>query len=135
MDSARGAECFKFDRSLMERLADSGLPMTPLNVQRRMRPEISQFIRFNQCSNPFEICCSNIFLSFRHILYPRLEDNDLVKNYPPVKGMQKNVYFLNHTNREGGLDDSVSKFNTYEVGIVLCISPFSFIKNHYPRSK
>lgn len=45
MDSERGKELFKFDRSLMERLADAHLPMTQINVQRRMRPDISHFIR------------------------------------------------------------------------------------------
>lgn len=45
MESERGRTLFKFDRSLMERLADSGFPMSQINVQRRMRPEISHFIR------------------------------------------------------------------------------------------
>lgn len=45
MDSAIGNELYKFDRSLMERLADSKYPMSQINVQRRMRPEISHFIR------------------------------------------------------------------------------------------
>ncbi|KAL4242825.1 hypothetical protein ABKN59_011535 [Abortiporus biennis] len=98
MDSDRGKTLYKFDRSLMERLADSGFPMTQINVQRRMRPEISHFIRT--------------------ILYPRLEDNDVVMNYPRVSGMQHNVFFLNHKNKEGGTEDSVSKFNMYEVEMV-----------------
>jgi hypothetical protein len=45
MDSERGKMLFKFDRSLMERLADNGLPLSVINVQRRMRPSISHFIR------------------------------------------------------------------------------------------
>ena len=46
MDSARGRELFMFDRSLMERLVDNGYQMSQLNVQRRMRPSISHFIRY-----------------------------------------------------------------------------------------
>ena len=46
MDSAQGKELYKFDRSLMERLADANFPMTQINVQRRMRPDISHFIRY-----------------------------------------------------------------------------------------
>ena len=46
MDSRRGAELFKFDMSLMERLAKAGLPMSMIDVQRRMRPKISNLIRF-----------------------------------------------------------------------------------------
>ena len=41
MDNERGKRTFKFDRSLMERLADNGFPMSQINVQRRMRPIIS----------------------------------------------------------------------------------------------
>ncbi|KAI8974770.1 hypothetical protein BD414DRAFT_424028 [Trametes punicea] len=94
MDSAKGRELFMFDRSLMERLVDNGFRMSQLNVQRRMRPSISHFIRT--------------------ILYPRLEDNAIVHGYRPVQGMQKDVFFMNHLNKEGGSEDSVSKYNTFE---------------------
>jgi len=46
VDSDRGKELFKFDRSLMERLGDNGFPMSQINVQRRMRPTISHHIRY-----------------------------------------------------------------------------------------
>lgn len=46
MDSDRGKELFKFDRSLMERLADNGFPTSQINVQHRMRPTISHNIRY-----------------------------------------------------------------------------------------
>ena len=46
MDNERGKRMFKFDRSLMERLADNGFPMSQINVQRRMRPTISHHIRY-----------------------------------------------------------------------------------------
>lgn len=49
------------------------------------------------------------------ILYPKLEDNAIVQRYPPVQGMQKDVFFLTHTHQENGEADSVSKFNSYEV--------------------
>jgi superfamily I DNA and/or RNA helicase len=45
MDSKRGGRLYKFDMSLMERLANAGLPMSRLDVQRRMRPTISSLIR------------------------------------------------------------------------------------------
>ncbi|KZT65176.1 hypothetical protein DAEQUDRAFT_539533 [Daedalea quercina L-15889] len=98
MDSERGKQLFKFDRSMMERLADEGLPMSQINVQRRMRPEISHFIRT--------------------ILYPELEDNAVVQKYPHVSGMQKDVLFFTHTNKESGSDDSVSKCNDFEVEMI-----------------
>ncbi|KAF5371454.1 hypothetical protein D9757_009973 [Collybiopsis confluens] len=101
MDSERGRELFKFDRSLMERLSDMGLPMSQINVQRRMRPSISAYIR--------------------NILYPNLEDHLLVTKYPKVQGMQQDVFFLSHTNKENGGDEeaSVSKSNTFEVQMIV----------------
>src|SRR5712692_5596401 len=45
VDSTSGRELFKFDRSLMERLSDNGMAMSQINVQRRMRPSISHFVR------------------------------------------------------------------------------------------
>lgn len=45
VDSKRGQELYRFDVSLMERLSTGGLPMSQLQVQRRMRPEISSLIR------------------------------------------------------------------------------------------
>ncbi|KAI0667327.1 hypothetical protein C8Q78DRAFT_404096 [Trametes maxima] len=98
MDSEKGKQLFMFDRSLMERLADNGFAMSQINVQRRMRPTISHLIRT--------------------ILYPKLEDNAVVQEYPHVQGMQKDVYFYNHLNKEGGTEDSVSKFNTFEVEMI-----------------
>ena len=45
MDNRRGRELYKFDMSLMERLTTSGLAMSRIDVQRRMRPMISSLIR------------------------------------------------------------------------------------------
>ncbi|OCH91424.1 P-loop containing nucleoside triphosphate hydrolase protein [Obba rivulosa] len=100
MDHPRGRMVFKFDMSLMERLATSGLPMSQINVQRRMRPAIADLVRTT--------------------LYPNLEDHDLVKNYPPVRGLTKNIFFFNHNHKEnGGEDDSLSKFNKFEVDMIV----------------
>ncbi|KAI0313808.1 hypothetical protein OF83DRAFT_1248643 [Amylostereum chailletii] len=98
MDSERGRKLYKFDRSLMERLANAGWPMSQINVQRRMRPSISHFPRT--------------------ILYSKLEDHQVVQSYPPVQGMEKDVFFFTHTNPENGEQDSVSKFNKFEVDMI-----------------
>ena len=45
MDSRRGAALYRFDMSLMERLSTSDLPMSQLEVQRRMRPSIAELVR------------------------------------------------------------------------------------------
>ncbi|KAG0698145.1 hypothetical protein DFH29DRAFT_943008 [Suillus ampliporus] len=99
MDSQRGRDLYKFDMSLMERLSSSGLAMSRIDVQRRMRPAISSLIR--------------------NTLYPRLEDHELVRDYPPVRGIAKNVFFVTHSHRENeGAEDSASKFNLYEVAMI-----------------
>lgn len=57
----------------------------------------------------------------RKPLYPDLEDHDLVKSYPDVRGFARNVFFLTHENCEndGNEDDSGSKYNTYEVNQII----------------
>ena len=40
----------------------------------------------------------------------------MVKSYPDVRGLAKNMFFFHHTHAEGGTDEeSTSKFNTFEV--------------------
>ena len=46
MDHPHGKLIYKFDMSLMERLSSSGLPMSQINVQRRMRPEVADLVRY-----------------------------------------------------------------------------------------
>lgn len=48
-------------------------------------------------------------------MYPKLEDNEIVKNYPDVKGISENVVFFTHDHQEDGGQESVSKVNTFEV--------------------
>lgn len=100
MDSRRGSELYKFDMSLMERLSSSGFPMSQIDVQRRMRPEISNLIR--------------------ETLYPRLIDHDIVKGYSNVRGFTKNVFFFNHDHKENGgsSEETTSKFNMFEVSMI-----------------
>ncbi|KAF8316395.1 hypothetical protein DL93DRAFT_2193459 [Clavulina sp. PMI_390] len=102
MDNARGKLLYRLDLSLMERLADLGLTMSQLTIQRRMRPEISTLIRPKSGT-----------------LYPRLEDHSIVKAYPAIRGLQRDVYFVNHSGKENGADeDSVSKHNKFEAAMI-----------------
>ena len=57
-----------------------------------------------------------LMISIRNTLYPKLQDHDLVKDHPNVRGIQKNVFFLSHNHKENGGDiDGLSKYNQYEV--------------------
>ncbi|KAL8397632.1 hypothetical protein RB594_004369 [Gaeumannomyces avenae] len=106
---SRSGELYQLDRSQFERLAvgQPGLPPFPvaqLNVQRRMRPQISQLIR--------------------QTMYPRLEDHDSVRQLPSVVGMRNNVFWLTHDHAEDVADDDKrlkSQGNKWEVGMVLAM--------------
>lgn len=98
------------DVSLFERLVSHrydlspGLPFVTLEMQRRMHPSISNLIRST--------------------LYPNLGDAPNVKSYPPVAGMAKRLFWLDHRNKE---DDSrnnpqsVSQSNKWEVSMVAAL--------------
>ncbi|TVY70248.1 NFX1-type zinc finger-containing protein 1 [Fusarium oxysporum f. sp. cubense] len=75
---------WQLDRSQFERRAEgedglSPVPLAQLNVQRRMRPEISQLIS---------------------TVYPELQDHPSVLSYPDVVGMRHNVFWLDHNQPE-----------------------------------
>ena len=56
------------------------------------------------------------YMHSRISLYPKLQDHELTKQYPAVRGMAKNLFFMSHEHREtGGGEDSVSKHNMFEV--------------------
>ena len=102
LESRQGAP-YQLDRSQFERLsvgdpARPAFPVAQLNIQRRMRPEISALIR--------------------RTIYPRLIDHETIKNLPNVVGMRKNVFWLDHKNMEetaNGDRHQKSRSNDWEV--------------------
>ncbi|KAM0417324.1 hypothetical protein ACHAPT_012640 [Fusarium lateritium] len=83
LESASG-KMWQLDRSQFERRAmgEPGLkpaPFAQLNVQRRMRPDISKLIRR---------------------VYPNLQDHESVADLPDVIGMRRNLFWLNHNHME-----------------------------------
>lgn len=106
MESHQGVQ-YKLDRSQFERLAvgepgRSKIPVAQLNVQRRMRPEVSKLIR--------------------NTIYPDLKDHSTTLNRPDVAGMRQNVFWLDHCNLEDGQQSehqqTGSKSNKWEVQMV-----------------
>ncbi|TEY84121.1 hypothetical protein BOTCAL_0021g00440 [Botryotinia calthae] len=102
LESQAGAS-YKIDRSQFERLSvgDPGrltLPVAQLNIQRRMRPDISRLIK---------------------TIYPRLVDHNVTKILADVVGMRKNTYWLDHTNFQDNANrddaDKKSHSNVWEV--------------------
>lgn len=83
----------KLGISLFERFILNDFEYSRLNIQHRMRPEISSLI------------CPAI--------YADLIDHASVMNYPPVKGISSSVYFIDHSEAELPCDNS-SKKNLHE---------------------
>jgi hypothetical protein len=102
IDSTQGKR-YQLDRSLFERLVGQStgqhqIPITQLNIQRRMRPEISRLVR--------------------HTLYPRLVDHPDTKFLPNVPGMRKNLFWYHHSNPEASAQrdtEGKSHSNDFEV--------------------
>jgi hypothetical protein len=106
LESERG-KLHALDRSQFERLSigEPGRPLMPvaqLNVQRRMRPQISSLIR--------------------ETIYDKLRDHASTTELPDVVGLRRNVFWLDHTNLENENDtdmhNSKSKSNLWEVKMV-----------------
>lgn len=106
LESERG-KLHQLDRSQFERLCvgEPGRPLMPvaqLNVQRRMRPQISSLVR--------------------EAIYGKLQDHPSTTDLPDVVGMRQNVFWLDHKNFENQKDANThinnSKSNSWEVGMV-----------------
>ncbi|KAG0697519.1 P-loop containing nucleoside triphosphate hydrolase protein [Suillus ampliporus] len=98
---------FELNRSLFERLVLMGFPHETLTAQHHMRPEISAFVR--------------------KLTYPNLTDAPKTQGRDDIRGIQKNIIFIDHTYPEdddprisdrGDGASSSSKQNTYEVQMV-----------------
>jgi superfamily I DNA and/or RNA helicase len=107
-----------FDVSLFERLVRGNYPYKVLNIQQRMIPTISEFIRMKT--------------------YPQLEDAPRVSGRQDIKGTPSNILFINHnepedgkrsSNSEIGLPDS-SKTNQFEAHVALNLVEY-FIQQGY----
>lgn len=94
------AKKYNLELSLFERMVNNGMQCQTLNVQHRMRPEISRLIK--------------------HI-YPDLRDHPKVKGYPHVKGVSKDVVFISHDQPEQqGAQKSKSNLHEAEYIVQLC---------------
>lgn len=111
---------YNLDCSIFERLIVAGLPSTTLEVQHRMRPSISDFIRQQT--------------------YENLVDHESVKHYPDVKGVCENVIFIDHDREEDGiardnadtLKSTTTKSNTFEVELTVEVVRFFLLQGYHP---
>lgn len=73
------------DVSLFERMINNNMHCVTLKQQYRMRPEIANLIR--------------------PTIYKELFDHETVLSYPDVKGMAKNLFFIDHDYPESEVRD------------------------------
>ncbi|XP_033724517.1 NFX1-type zinc finger-containing protein 1-like [Pecten maximus] len=86
--------------SIFERLVTAGLPFQQLQFQHRMRPEIADLLT--------------------PTIYRELQNHSSVMEIEDIKGMEHNVYFLNHNEKEhaDSNQDVKSHKNQHEVDFI-----------------
>ena len=94
---------FNFNVSLFERLINNKMPFVTLTSQHRMRPEIAHLI------------CPHI--------YNHIENSENVLKYEPIKGVGKDIYFIDHRwpelDRSG--EEKYSHVNTHEAKYMVAL--------------
>ncbi|PKY56921.1 hypothetical protein RhiirA4_508542 [Rhizophagus irregularis] len=118
MDSQVGNN-YQLDKSLFQKLVygDKAVKIekAQLLIQRRMRREVSDLIRYT--------------------IYSNLIDGDNTAKYENVRGAQHNIYFIDHRNPEDGSGGDFaiqSHANMYEVKMVVEMVKY-FIRNGYTK--
>ncbi|RUP46648.1 P-loop containing nucleoside triphosphate hydrolase protein [Jimgerdemannia flammicorona] len=106
---------YQLDKSLFERLVTStenaALPMSTLETQRRMRPEISELIRMT--------------------LYPNLIDGENTGAYPAVAGMMNNLFFMDHRNPQNARNAEEQSFsNDFELKMVKAFAEYIVLNGY-----
>ncbi|CAG5123275.1 unnamed protein product [Candidula unifasciata] len=104
---------YDLEISLFERLIKNNIPHVTLTEQHRMRPEISTYLQ--------------------HI-YPNLQDHFSVFKYDNVRGVNSNVFFLQHEYKESEVDDTTSKANIHEARFLTGLCKY-FIQHEYLGSQ
>ena len=94
------AKKYKLDVSLFERMVNVGVQCERLSVQHRMRPEIAALMK--------------------HI-YEDLKNHQSVEEYEDIKGMKKNMFFINHSHLENHNDESHSHTNDHEATFLVAL--------------
>ncbi|KAG2458417.1 ZNFX1 protein, partial [Polypterus senegalus] len=107
------AKNFNLEVSLFERLIRMGIPYVRLNYQHRMRPEIAKLLT-------------------PHI-YDKLENHQSVYLYDKIKGVNSNLFFVEHEHLEETIHEGRSHQNVHEATFVKSLCKY-FINQGYLSS-
>ena len=95
--------------SLFERMINNGMPCVRLNEQHRMRPEIAKLLE---------------------PIYDGLKNHESVLEYKSIMGMEKDVYFIQHENKEDEFTSSTSHSNQYEVDYLIGLCKYLLLQGY-----
>jgi hypothetical protein len=102
--------------SLFERLAENNFPVASLSVQHRMRPEIASIVGSH--------------------IYSRLENHESVLHYESIKGVGKDLFFIDHyfPEADNPTGDKRSHSNPFEANYIVALTRY-LLKQGYDRSQ
>ncbi|CAF4986027.1 unnamed protein product, partial [Rotaria sp. Silwood1] len=104
---------YQIDVSLFERLIKNKFPNVRLNIQHRMRPEIACLMKY---------------------FYDDLEDHINVESErAPVRGVDSNIFFINHNHMEANVDDGRSYRNEFEAKYVIELAEYLIKQGYEPQ--
>ncbi|KAK7024594.1 NFX1-type zinc finger-containing protein 1, partial [Halocaridina rubra] len=105
---------YGLETSLFERMIKNGLAYETLEYQHRMRPSISKMLVPS--------------------VYPALKDHPCVEEFPSIRGITKNVFFINHDNPEREeSDDNNSHENLYEAELIMGLCRHLILQGYSPE--
>ncbi|XP_065226654.1 NFX1-type zinc finger-containing protein 1-like [Planococcus citri] len=105
---------YNIDVSLFERMINNHMYCPQLQIQHRMRPEISSLIVPS--------------------IYPDLKNHESVLEYPSVKGITKNLFFVEHNVYEEQVDNSSSRKNKFEADFMIQLCRYILLQG-YPADQ
>ncbi|KAM9361314.1 NFX1-type zinc finger-containing protein 1 [Symphorus nematophorus] len=107
------AKNFHLEMSMFERLVKMGLPFVRLNYQHRMRPDIARLLT-------------------PHI-YSELENHPSVFDYDNIKGLNTNLFFVEHNYPEEEIKDGRSHQNKHEAMFVVALCRYLILQDYKPE--
>ncbi|XP_060899287.1 NFX1-type zinc finger-containing protein 1 isoform X2 [Labrus mixtus] len=107
------ARNFSLEMSMFERLVKMKVPYVRLNYQHRMRPDIARLLT-------------------PHI-YSELENHSSVFEYENIKGLNTNLFFVEHNQLEEHIKDGKSHKNKHEAEFVVALCRYFLLQDYKPE--
>lgn len=106
------AKDYNLDLSLFERMITNDIDLDCLELQHRMRPEISKIM---------------------HLIYPELKDHSIVEAYDNIRGVATNAFFINHSFPEQDDIDLKSHSNIHEARYIAALCKYFLLQGYEPQ--